>query len=125
MIYLADWHSCVTRGKQITDIKWYFDSHGPFVWRVKEAAAARTDLLEVSEEQNMYGGKKLLFKIADRHYKPKLSDAEKKSIDHVIEVTRKLYWADFIKLVYATHPVASSERYSTLDLVAAAKDYAA
>ncbi len=48
---------------------------------------------------------------------------EKASLDYIIEVTKKLYWGDFIKLVYATHPIASSERYSYLNLIEKADEY--
>jgi hypothetical protein len=31
MVYLADWRSAITRGKQITDIVWEFNYYGPYV----------------------------------------------------------------------------------------------
>ena len=38
MVYLADWRNCVRSKGQVSDIKWYFDNFGPFVWDVKKAA---------------------------------------------------------------------------------------
>lgn len=61
--------------------------------------------------------------VRDRNYTPRLTDDERNSCDHIIEVTRKLYWAPFIKLVYSTHPIASSERHTFLDLVLKAAEY--
>lgn len=123
MIYLADWHSCLHRGKQITSIRWFFDNHGPFVWDVKEAAENRPDLFEIKYVPNIYGSTKRQFQLKNRNYKPSLTPEEKKSIDYIIDVTKKLYWAEFIKLVYSTHPITSSERHTFLDLKHAAKEY--
>lgn len=124
MCYLADWHSTLNRGSQITQVKWYFDNYGPFVWDVQNEAEENPDIFRVSRTRNMYGGPKKVFSLAGS-YTPNISDSEKASLDHIVEVTKRLYWNDFIKLVYATHPIASSERYSYLDLTVAAKEYAA
>ncbi|SCX00767.1 hypothetical protein DSM25558_0174 [Agrobacterium sp. DSM 25558] len=123
MVYLADWRQAISEGRQISTIKWYFDNFGPFVRDVETTAAFRDDLFATDLGSNMYGQPKKSFTMKDTSYKPKLSSSEKAAIDHIIEVTKRLYWKDFIKLVYSTHPIASSERYSTLDLVQKAKEY--
>ncbi len=71
----------------------------------------------------MYGQKKAVFSLKNENYQPKLNVEERASIDRVVEATRKIYWDDFIKLVYSTHPITSSERYSYLDLVGKAEEY--
>ncbi|MER9681770.1 Panacea domain-containing protein [Mesorhizobium sp. M0184] len=123
MVYLADWHQALTHGRQMTDIQWYFDNFGPFVRDVEQRAADMDELFVVDLGSNMYGQAKKTFSVRDRSYTPRLTDDERKSCDHIIEVTRKLYWAPFIKLVYSTHPIASSERHTFLDLILKAAEY--
>lgn len=123
MVYLADWRQAIAEGKQITRISWYFDNFGPFVRDVEVTAVQREDLFSIDLGSNMYGQPKKSFALRDPNYQPQLSHSEKAAIDHIIEVTKRLYWNDFIKLVYSTHPIASSDRYSYLDLVQKAKEY--
>jgi hypothetical protein len=123
MVYLADWHQAITNGRQVTGIKWYFDNFGPFVRDVEMTALRRNDLFSIDLGSNMYGQPKKSFSLRDPHYKPRISASEASSLDHIIEVTKRLYWEDFIKLVYSTHPIASSDRYSYLDLVSKAAEY--
>jgi hypothetical protein len=122
MVYLADWHSCINQRGQITDISWYFDNYGPFVRDVEVAANDHPDLFIVENVKNRYGSTKKKFALR-KTYTPKLTENERKSLDHIIGVTSKLYWNDFIRLVYGTHPIASSERYDSLDLRAKAREY--
>jgi len=123
MVYLADWHQALTYGRQITDVRWFFDNFGPFVRDIELTAADRDDLFVVDLGSNMYGQAKKTFSLRNPEYVPRLSNDEQRSCDHIIEVTKKLYWAPFIKLVYSTHPIASSERYKFLDLVDKALEY--
>ena len=125
MVYLVDWKNALGQGAQITEIQWYFDNYGPFVNDVENAAKANPDVFVIDLGSNMYGQPKKTFRLREGQTKVHLSDAEKQSIELVIEETRKLYWKDFIRLVYSTHPVASSERYTYLDLVEKAKEYTA
>jgi hypothetical protein len=123
MIYLADWHQAINHRRQISNIEWYFDNYGPFVNDVKKEAEKHSDLFDVNSDKNMYGQKKAVFSLKNENYQPELNVEERASIDRVVEATRKIYWDDFIKLVYSTHPITSSERYSCLDLVGKAEEY--
>lgn len=123
MVYLGDWHQSLNEGRQITGINWYFDNFGPFVRDVESVASEREDLFVIDYGSNMHGQAKKTFSLRNKDYEPALSDEERKSLDHIIEATRRLYWSEFIKLVYSTHPVASSNRYSFLNLVEKAKEY--
>ena len=96
---------------------------GPFVWDVKKAAEEFPEIFDVGSEKNMYGSTKTIFQIKDDSFKPDLTNSEKKSIDHIIGVSSKKYWDNFIKLLYSTHPIASSERYSYLNLGEKAAEY--
>jgi hypothetical protein len=122
MVYLADWHSCLRGKGQITDIDWYFDNYGPFVWDIQKTATENDGIFEIHETSNMYGNKKRLFSLkGDPDIE--ISGSAKKSLDHILEVSSKLYWENFIKLVYSTYPVASSERYTQLNLIEKAEEY--
>ena len=123
MIYLADWRHAITDKKQITNIRWYFDNYGPYVWDIKEVAEANPDLFTTIEGSTAYGNPKLLLEIIDNKYIPNLSEEEKKTLDHVIAKTKDLSWSEFIRLIYSTYPIITSERYSYLDLCEKAKDY--
>jgi len=123
MVYLADWHQALNHGHQISNIAWYFDNFGPFVRDVEQTAAENDDIFIINLGSNMYGRPKKTVSLRDSKYEPSLSQIERESIDHVISVTKSLYWAPFIRLVYSTHPIASSERYSYLNLVEKANEY--
>lgn len=123
LVYLADWHSCLRDKGQISPIHWYFDNYGPFVWDVLKEIKKSPDTFKISKTRNFYGGKKTLFSLRDNDIVPNLSVSEKKSIDHILEVTKEMDWDNFIKLVYSTFPIASSERYENLDLESLAKEY--
>ena len=124
MVYLSDWHHTVYAGRRMTDIDWFFDNHGPFVWDIKDAAVANSDLFEVLETKNMYGSRKTLIRLRDRVFSDdSLSETEKSSVISMIEVTKKFYWDDFITFVYSTFPVLVSKKYSRLDLEALANRF--
>lgn len=124
MVYLADWHQSINNNSQISPINWYFDSYGPFVKDVLDAVKREPDIFELSDTVNFYGRRKTLISLAKKGYIPNLSEAEKRSLRHVINTTSALNWSDFIKLVYSTYPIISSNRYSYLDLRVKAAEYA-
>ena len=125
MVYLADWHSCLRDKGQLSNIKWYFDNYGPFVHDVLREAEINSDIFAVETTTNAYGSPKKLIVLKRHDFEPRLTESEKKSLDHVIEKSSNLFWSDFIKLVYSTFPVASSERYTFLNLPSLAKSYKA
>lgn len=123
MVFLADWHQAINYKKQISEIEWVFDNYGPFVWDIHNEAKNNSDIFSIKETINIYGQRKTVFQIKDETYEPKLSEEERQSIDHVINNTKQLNWNAFIKLVYSTYPIMSSERYSKLDLIQKADEY--
>lgn len=131
MVYLADWISALKEGKQITDIKWYFDHYGPYVSDVYEAAQNDSHL-HVRQTVSAYGSPKEVIALSDGKHKSfleilglseELSKDEKEILDKVITETETLTWDSFIKLVYSTYPISSQHRYSSLNLVELAKEY--
>ena len=123
IVYLADWKNCLENGETITSINWYFDNYGPFVNNIKKTAQSYPDIFKIEDATNMYGQPKKIFKLKDNDIVVDLNKAQKSSITSIVDETSKLYWKAFIKLVYSTHPVASSDRYSYLDLVAKSQEY--
>jgi hypothetical protein len=122
MVYLADWRSALTRGKQLTDVDWMFNHYGPFVYDVIDAVKD-DPTLEVVSTENMYGAPKDLVRVADDVSYPSLSEEEKELLDFVIEKSAEKNWDEFIRLVYSTYPIATQERFSDLDLVNLAQEY--
>jgi hypothetical protein len=125
MVYLSDWKHALEHGRQLSDIAWYFDNYGPFVWDVKETAQAHPDLFRLVRGETFSGAGKLLIVRTDREYEPKLAPAERRSIDYVIQATKNLPFLRFVNLVYSTYPILTSDRYSPLDLPALAREYKA
>ncbi len=123
MLYLADWHQILNHRRQVTEIDWYFDNYGPYVNDVRVAAEGNPDIFTVHETRNIFGSPKILLALHKHDVEPNLSDQEKASLDHVIEQTKSMSWDSFIKLVYSTYPITSSDRYSHLDLAQKANEY--
>lgn len=124
MVYLADWRQAIQHGSQISSIQWYFDNYGPFVWDVYETAQEYNALFSSEDTWTIFGKRKLQLGLKDSAYQPSLTDSEKASLVHVIKETSRLNWNDFIKLVYSTYPIMTSERYSYLNLPQKAAEYA-
>jgi len=125
MVYLSDWRASLKRGKRITEISWYFDNYGPFVNDIEKTAKANKDRFKIDYCTNMHGQPKKVFRLKKNSESVNLSSKEKEDIDFVISKTKSLYWREFIKLVYSTFPIASSEKYSNIDLIAKAEEYKA
>jgi hypothetical protein len=123
MIYLSDWHFARKHGEQITEIKWFFDNFGPFVWDIKNIVEENTELFEIKHTKNIYGDDKKLFILQNKNYKPEITEDEKESLDYVIGITKKLYSGEFTNLIYSTYPILTSDKYTYLDLVCKAKEY--
>lgn len=123
MVYLADWHQAIKRGHQVSSINWYFDNYGPYVWDVYNEAKDNTELFTCRDSHNLFGEPKIQLGIKDVQFNPQLTAEEKESIDHVIATTKQLNWGAFIRLIYSTFPIMSSERYSRLNLIEKAAAY--
>ena len=122
MVYLADWRSAITRGKQLTVTPWVFNHYGPFVYDVLDAA--RDDpAFTVVTTHNLYGAPKDLLQVANDVSHPSLEEDEKAVLDFVLETSAGKNWDDFMRLVYSTYPIVARERYTELDLVELAKEY--
>jgi hypothetical protein len=124
MVYLADWKSAIDRGKQISKIEWIYNHYGPYVDDVANTAQ-KDPIFNIESTTNMFGGNKEVVRLRSEKYSPSLHDDEKKILNHIISITSDKYWNTFMELVYSTYPILKSDKYSTLDLVALAKEYKA
>jgi hypothetical protein len=122
MVYLADWRSALTRGRQLTDIRWVFNHYGPFVYDVIDVVK-EDPAFEVVSTENIYGEPKDLMWVADDIDYPSLDEEEKELLDFVIKKSASKNWNEFLRLVYSTYPIATQERFSELDLVQLVQEY--
>lgn len=126
MVYLCDWHHTVYSNSRMTNIHWYFDNHGPFVWDIKDEVSERPKWFRMVNTVNMYGSRKSLIQLVKNEYDgSELSSSEKNTVKSIIERTKSLYWDDFITYVYSTYPILSSEKYSYLNLENLASEFRA
>lgn len=125
MVYLADWKHAIEHGRQITDVRWYFDNFGPWVPDVVNTARQHPSLFAVREGWTGFGNRKTTIDLVDEAYRPAALDTdERASLDHVLKTTPHLSFEAFIQLVYSTYPIRKSDRYTWLDLPALAAEYA-
>lgn len=123
MIYLADWRSAYDYGKQITNIEWYFDNYGPFVHDVEKTIEEHSDKIATVLTRNIFGKKKILYKLIDANTNINLPKNVDQVVSTIIDLTKDLYWDQFINFVYSTYPIVTSERYTYLNLVGKAESY--
>jgi hypothetical protein len=121
MVYLADWFSAKERGKQLTDIEWYFDHYGPYVSDVYDEAESDRKII-IRHSYSVYGSPKGIIGLKkdyneDQLHLDMLSDPDKKILDKVIEKTKNLNWSEFIDYIYSTYPIRTQQKYGFLDLV--------
>lgn len=124
MVYLIDWRSAFDYGEQVTNIHWYFDNYGPFVHDIEEIISKNPSIIKPIETMNIYGRKKVLFKLIDNNMNfDSIPENVLSTINIIIEKTQGLYWMEFINFVYSTYPIITSERYTFLNLVQKATEY--
>ena len=123
MIYLADWRSAITRGHQLTDVRWEFSYHGPYVKDIIDLARQDPDF-EVSRIENVYGDLKEVISVKDNEIDyPSLTAEDREVLEYVIETTAPKFWEPFMKLIYSTYPIVSRPRFAKLNLVELAEEY--
>lgn len=124
LLYLADWHLSIKAGRQVTPVQWYFDNYGPFVWDVIRTAEQAPDIFEVAKDHTAFGNPRTVIRLKAKP-SVKLTAEEQQSLSHVVATTAGLSFEQFLRLVYSTHPIVTSQRYSQLDLRKKADEYKA
>lgn len=123
LIYLADWRSALVNGRQVTNIRWVFDQFGPFVFNVKDTAAAHLEIFVIEETETVLGSPKTLIGLKDEYYEYDLDPEEQEALDWVVDKSRQMPWNRFIRLVYSTYPILTQDRGTELNLVKLATEY--
>jgi hypothetical protein len=122
LIYLADWKHCLEYGYQVSDIKWYYNHYGPFVNEVIEAVQ-KSKYFDIVSTTNFFNSPKELIRLIGDVQSQSLTVEERNSLDFIIGKTSKMFWDEFIRLVYSTYPIMVSQKYTFLDLPSLAQQY--
>jgi hypothetical protein len=123
MLYLADWKNAIENATQLTDVVWHFNHYGPYVDDFIEIAKNDDDI-DVKITNTIFGGRKQQIELKSAfNQEIDISESDKKILNFVIDATKNKNYEEFIKLVYSTYPVLSSNKYSDFDLVQMARDY--
>lgn len=123
MVYLADWCSCVAHGHQLTDIHWFFDNYGPFVWDVYNVVQNNPQTFKIDFDNTNSGNEKMLFSLTPLVIMPNLPLSTIQLLDFILNETKNLSTIEFTKLVYNTYPILTTPRYNNLNLVEKANEY--
>jgi len=121
LVYLSDWYNAIHNNQQISQINWYFDNYGPFVWDIYKEVK-QNPRFRISYTLNFFGTEKKLIKLINTKTVD-LAENEIKSINKIIKATEDLNYEKFINLVYSTYPILTTEKYNYLDLLNKAKHF--
>lgn len=122
LIYLIDWKYTIERGRQYTNIQWYYNHYGPYVSDVIDLMKSRNEVFEVKSYSNSYEGVTDKFILLDKTAITLENDI-KPIADLFINHTYGLTWSNFINLVYSSFPIRISLKYTTLNLVELAVEF--
>lgn len=123
IVYLCDWCYACACGRQITDIRWFFDNYGPFVWDVYNTLTKDSSLFELSVIITPYENEITTFTLKNMAYVPNITRDVQDCLEYVLEHVVNLKNQEFTNLVYATYPIRTSRRYTSLNLVEKANEY--
>ena len=110
LTYLSDWRSTIVNKKQITNVKWYINNYGPYIENMYETLKEKSfDINEGINER--------------KKTNEKIETEIMTIVQFIINKTKNLNNNDFTTLVFSTFPLATSTKYSYVDLVEKAKQY--
>lgn len=91
LVFLSDWFHVLSYGKQISNIKWYFDNYGPYVKDVLECIEKNPQLFDLKITPNIFGAPKREIGIVStesiKQYDNALSKEESNSIKTIVDFT--------------------------------------
>lgn len=127
LFYLLDWKSALESGKTVTDFTWYYNHFGPFLPEISDVLLRAGNDIILTVGNNLVGAPAEYIRLHSEKQESELGSElhpdTLKLINEIVAVTKDLSFTQFIKLVYSTFPVRTSQKYSQLDLVKLAKDY--
>ena len=125
MIYLVDWKYALKRGRQATQVRWYFDQFGPYV-NLVNTFTKRFDLREERESKSKYR-RRLRWLVLNpdisQDVGTPLSNEVQNVCKEVIEDVGRLRYTDFIRHVYRTPPVRYYDQFTYMNIVKVAKHF--
>ena len=117
LVYLCDWCYACACDKQITSIHWFFDNYGPFVWDITNTLTQDQNLFSSNIVLDPLGNKITSFSINCLDYKPNIEPSIQDCMEYVLQNAVGLPRQEFTNLVYATYPIKTSRRYTSLNLL--------
>lgn len=115
LLYLLDWYYLIKYSNKITHIEWILNNDGPtsdsLIKTIKQSK-----IFDLVSNINTSDNNDKFIKCKKTDYVPNLTKTEKIAINYIIDATCEKNWDDFIRLVYSTYPVVTTERYSSLRL---------
>jgi hypothetical protein len=106
----------------MTDTQWYYHQYGPYVEGIIDSVRQDADFT-VNKLLDHQGNVKEFVVLNNQSKAANINVRDKQILDHVIKATCELGFSDFIRLVYSTYPVISSDKHTSLDLVTLAHEY--
>jgi hypothetical protein len=140
LCYLADWHYTINHKQQISNAKYeilenvtmvycdqvretMYNNHNLFYqWNPNSLAEHIKNSYTFSEDFCIHKWFLRKHKKALK-YTPKLTDEEKKSLTHVVNLKKNLSNHDFHRIKFSTYPIISSHNGAKLDLATMAQKY--
>ena len=123
MLYLVDWKHSIDYGFQATNLQWFADSLGPFDTQLPGLVEKLPNLFAIHQLSDTVEDSPVEIECIDHTYSPRLIDSERKAVDHILKVTSGKTWPQIVRLVFATFPMMSKHRYSSLNLPELAVEY--
>jgi len=111
MLYLADWKSVITDGKQITDIVWGLGDQGPYT----SEGLGRSRKVRRVPKRGLDRSPRVNSGI--------LTPEEVKVLDFVIQSCASKNWLELKRLVFSTYPVMIQRKAEKLNLPELAEGY--
>ena len=122
IIYLADWKFAINYKCQITDAHWMFDQNGPSVYCIEELFEKNTSF-EIIHIKNNFNDTKDIVKLKNVEIYNKLTNDEIAVLDSIINMTARMNWEQFVRVVYSTYPILTQPKMSKLNLIYLSKKY--
>lgn len=128
-LYLIDWRSSLTRGRQVTDLTWQYHDLGPWTDEVMQAISARPELFRIKVSKSLFSESRSTVELAAPPSRQKFEPEVEEIVEFVLDSTSHLEMRKFLDLVFLTYPIATQQSFastdSSLDLVALARRRAA
>ena len=125
-IYLIDWWLCLHFGIRACNVEWIYDSkRGPYSQMVMDdIEKSASGVLALEEAESIDSNVVIkICRIQNPTYSPKLTDAERESLETVVATTQEMDWSAFNSFVHSTYPLQILNRGELIDIMELAQRY--